>query len=209
MSTRRSHGDESDPDRTRLLDSVETALKLGEGIINVATVPSDPDTKPEETTFSEHLACPNCGFSTGEIEPRNFSFNAPQGACPACSGLGLVQEFDPELVIPNTDLTLAEGAVQPWVRASQSASGYYAAILDALSKRYKFSTKVPVRELPESALQADPLRQRRRADQGRLRGLERAQARPRDALRGGHPEPASGVSARPVPTSSATSWGAT
>ena len=145
------HGDESDPDRTRLLDSVETALKLGEGVINVATVPSDPDTKPEETTFSEHLACPNCGFSTGEIEPRNFSFNSPQGACPACTGLGLVQEFDPELVVPNAELTLAEGAVQPWVRASQSASGYYAAILDALSKRYKFSTKVPVHQLSEAA----------------------------------------------------------
>ena len=145
------HGDESDPDRTRLLDSVETALKLGEGIINVATVPSDPDTKPEETTYSEHLACPNCGFSTGEIEPRNFSFNSPQGACPACTGLGVVQEFDPEQIIPNLDLTLAEGAVQPWVRASQSASGYYFAILDALSERYGFSTKVPVRELPESA----------------------------------------------------------
>ncbi len=145
------HGDESDPDRTRLLDSVETALKLGEGVINVATVPSDPNTKPEETTFSEHLACPNCGFSTGEIEPRNFSFNSPQGACPACTGLGLVQEFDPELVVPNAELTLAEGAVQPWVRASQSASGYYAAILDALSKRYKFSTKVPVHQLSEAA----------------------------------------------------------
>jgi excinuclease ABC subunit A len=145
------HGDGADPDRTRLLDSVETALKLGEGIINVATVPSDPDEKPQETTYSEHLACPNCGFSTGEIEPRNFSFNAPQGACPACSGLGMVQEFDPELVIPNPDLTLGEGAVQPWVRASQSASGYYAAILEALSSRYGFSTKVPTRELPESA----------------------------------------------------------
>jgi excinuclease ABC subunit A len=142
------HGDGTDPDRTRLLDSVETALKLGEGIINVATVPSDPDEKPQETTFSEHLACPNCGFSTGEIEPRNFSFNSPQGACPACTGLGLVQEFDPEQIIPNPDLTLAEGAVQPWVRASQSASGYYFSILEALSSRYGFSTKVPVRELP-------------------------------------------------------------
>ncbi len=145
------HGDGTDPDRTRLLDSVETALKLGEGIINVATVPSDPDEKPQETTFSEHLACPNCGFSTGEIEPRNFSFNSPQGACPACTGLGLVQEFDPEQIIPNPALTLAEGAVQPWVRASQSASGYYFSILEALSSRYGFSTKVPVRELPEAA----------------------------------------------------------
>ncbi len=147
------HGDGTDPDRTRLLDSVETALKLGSGIINVATVPADPETKPEEFTFSEHLACPNCGFSSGEIEPRNFSFNSPQGACPACSGLGMVQEFDPELVIPNPDLTLAEGAVQPWVRASQSASSYYFAILDALAERYHFSAKVPVRELPEAALQ--------------------------------------------------------
>jgi excinuclease ABC subunit A len=145
------HGDGSDPDRTRLLDSVETALKLGGGIIGVATVPSDPEVKPEEFTFSEHLACPNCGFSSGEIEPRNFSFNSPQGACPACTGLGVVQEFDPELVIPNTDLTLAEGAVHPWVRASQSASGYYSAILEALAGRYGFSTQVPVKDLTPAA----------------------------------------------------------
>jgi excinuclease ABC subunit A len=146
------HGDGTDPDRTRLLDSVETALKLGAGVITVATVPSDPEVGAEEFTFSEHLACPNCGFSIGEIEPRNFSFNAPQGACPACSGLGSVQEFDPELVIPNANLTLSEGAIQPWVRASQSASGYYAAIIDGLATHYGFSTKVPVRELSDETI---------------------------------------------------------
>ena len=146
------HGDGADPDRTRLLDSVETALKLGGGVINVVTVPTEEAVKPEELTFSEHLACPNCGFSIGEIEPRNFSFNAPQGACPACSGLGTVQEFDPELVIPNANLTLAEGAIQPWVRASQSASGYYAAIIDGLAAHYGFSTKIPVRELADETV---------------------------------------------------------
>jgi excinuclease ABC subunit A len=143
--------DDGDGDRSRLLDSVETALKLGGGIINVATVPTD-DTPAQELTFSEHLACPKCGFSMGEIEPRNFSFNSPQGACPACTGLGVVNEFDPELVIPNRNLTLGEGAVQPWVRATQSASGYYMAILDSLAKHYGFSTSVPARELPETAL---------------------------------------------------------
>jgi excinuclease ABC subunit A len=143
--------DEGDGDRSRLLDSVETALKLGGGIINVVTVPTD-DTPAQELTFSEHLACPKCGFSMGEIEPRNFSFNSPQGACPACTGLGVVNEFDPELVIPNRDLTLGEGAVQPWVRATQSASGYYQAILESLAKHYGFSTSVPVRELPEKAI---------------------------------------------------------
>jgi excinuclease ABC subunit A len=146
------HGDGSDPDRTRLLDSVETALKLGGGLVHAATVPAEPDVAPEELTFSEHFACPNCGFSVGEIEPRNFSFNSPQGACPACTGLGMVQEFDPELVMPNQGLTLGEGAVQPWVRASQSASGYYAAILEALAKHYGFSTSVPVRDLAPAAL---------------------------------------------------------
>ena len=109
------------------------------------------------------------GSAPGEIEPRNFSFNAPQGACPACTGLGMVQEFDPELVIPNPDLTLGEGAVQPWVRATQSASGYYQAILESLAKHYGFSTSVPVRDLPESGDQADPLRERQRDHQGRLR----------------------------------------
>lgn len=146
------HGDGSDPDRTRLLDSVETALKLGNGLITVATVPGDPAVAPEELLFSEHFACPVCGFSVGEIEPRSFSFNAPQGACPGCTGLGMVQEFDPDLVIPNRDLTLGEGAVQPWVRATQSASGYYAAILEALGRHYGFSTQVPVRELSAKAL---------------------------------------------------------
>ena len=143
--------DDGDGDRSRLLDSVETALKLGGGVINVATVPTD-DTPAQELTFSEHLACPKCGFSMGEIEPRNFSFNAPQGACPACTGLGVVNEFDPDLVIPNRDLTLAEGAVQPWVRATQSASGYYMAILESLAKHYGFSTQVPARELDEKAI---------------------------------------------------------
>ncbi len=146
------HGDGTDPDRTRLLDSVETALKLGGGVINVVTVPTEVEVEPVELTFSEHLACPNCGFSIGEIEPRNFSFNAPQGACPACSGLGTVQEFDPELVIPNANLTLAEGAIQPWVRASQSASGYYASIIDGLAAHYGFSTKIPVRELSDETV---------------------------------------------------------
>ncbi len=146
------HGDGTDPDRARLADSVETALKLGNSTITVATVPTDPDQAPEEFVFSELFACPNCGFSVGEIEPRNFSFNSPQGACPACTGLGAVQEFDPELVIPNRDLTLAEGAVQPWVRASQSASGYYGSILEALAKEYGFSVKKPVRSLTAEQL---------------------------------------------------------
>ncbi len=145
------HTEGEDADRSRLLDSVETALKLGGGIINIATVPTD-ESPAEELTFSEHLACPKCGFSMGEIEPRNFSFNSPQGACPACTGLGMVNEFDPELVIPNRDLTLAEGAVQPWVRATQSASGYYSAILDSLAHHYKFSTQVPVKQLDDKAI---------------------------------------------------------
>ncbi|HEX5504093.1 MAG TPA: excinuclease ABC subunit UvrA [Thermomicrobiales bacterium] len=146
------HGDGSDPARTRFLDSVETALKLGTGALTVATVPREPEAAAEELHFSEKFACPNCGISIGEIEPRNFSFNSPQGACPACTGLGSVQEFDPELVIPNRDLTLAEGAVQPWIRASQSASGYYQAILEALGRHYGFSLRVPVRELPDTTL---------------------------------------------------------
>src|SRR5436305_9573481 len=138
-------GEEIDPDRTRLADSVETAVKLGGGMVLVSILGG------EELMFSEHFACPNCGISVGEIEPRSFSFNSPQGACPACTGLGSVNELDPDLVIPNKDLTLAEGAVQPWVRASQSASGYYSAILEALGRQYGFSVHVPVRQLsPET-----------------------------------------------------------
>ena len=125
---------------SRVTDSVETALKLSGGVILVSVV------EGEEMLFSEALACVHCNISLGEIEPRTFSFNSPHGACPDCTGLGIKLEIDPDLVIPNRNLTLSEGAVVPWVRAG-SSSPWYASLLESLARSYGFSTKVPVRKL--------------------------------------------------------------
>jgi excinuclease ABC subunit A len=125
---------------TRLADSVETALRLGGGIVQVSIEGQ------EERLYSEHFACVHCGISLGEIAPRNFSFNSPHGACPVCTGLGVKMEIDRELVIPNRELSLAEGAIQPWARASTVASWYYR-LIEAVADKYGFSTHVPVKDL--------------------------------------------------------------
>jgi len=133
-------GDEALAFRARLADSLETALKLGGGTV-VVWVEGE-----EEKLFSEHFACVHCGTSLGELEPRNFSFNSPHGACRQCSGLGMRLELDPDLIIPNKDLSLAEGAIQPWARAASTSQWYYR-LLEAVAEKYGFSTRVPVREL--------------------------------------------------------------
>ena len=107
---------ETDP--TRVADSVETALKLGAGVVLVSIIDG------EELLFSEHFACVQCGISLGEIAPRTFSFNSPHGACPDCTGLGHKLEIDPELVVPNKNLSLAEGAIQPWSREGAMSMWY-------------------------------------------------------------------------------------
>ncbi|MCL0092827.1 excinuclease ABC subunit UvrA, partial [Dehalococcoidia bacterium] len=128
----------------RVADSVETALKLGGGVVLVAIADG------EELLFSEHFACPHCGISIGEITPRTFSFNSPHGACPACTGLGVKTEIDPTLVIPNKELSLAEGAILPW--AKSGSSNWYASQINDLACRYGFSTRVPVKKLTEEHL---------------------------------------------------------
>jgi excinuclease ABC subunit A len=130
------------PDRARIADSIETALKLGAGVVLVSV----QDGAAEELLFSEHFACVHCGISLGEIAPRTFSFNSPHGACPACTGLGTTLEMDPELVIPNKELSISEGAVQPFARMSTTQS-WYAKLLEALAERYGFSLDVPVKKL--------------------------------------------------------------
>jgi excinuclease ABC subunit A len=132
-------------DSARVTDSVETALKLGLGIMLVSIVDG------EELLFSEHFACVRCGISLGEIAPRNFSFNSPHGACPTCTGLGVKLEVDPDLVIPNKELSLAEGAIQPWARAS-TMSPWYDNQIQALAQRHGFSARVPIRELSEEQI---------------------------------------------------------
>lgn len=144
-----SSGQEIDlpnPSRTRLSDSLETALKFGEGLLII----NNYDTG-EDTAYSEHFACPNCHVNVPEISPRNFSFNSPHGACEVCHGLGTKLEIDPELVIPNKKLTLAEGAIMPWSTTTSHLT-WYNKILEKVSKEHKFSMNKPVHSLSEEAM---------------------------------------------------------
>jgi len=136
---------EKNGNAARLADSIETALKLGLGVVLVKVLDG------EESLFSEHFACVYCGISLGEIAPRTFSFNSPYGACPACTGLGCKLEIDPNLVIPDKRLSLAEGAIQPWARNGQ-LSTWYSSILQSLSGRHGFSLSTSVKDLTEEQL---------------------------------------------------------
>jgi excinuclease ABC subunit A len=149
LIVRSSHGDENDQgmDRTRLADSVETALKLGGGVMMVADI-TDGDLA-RDYLFSEHFACVHCGVSLPEIEPRTFSFNSPHGACPACTGLGTELEIDPDLVVPDRSKTLNQGAVEPWTR-ERSGDSYYRQLLEAAAKQQSIPLDVPMRELKPS-----------------------------------------------------------
>jgi len=145
-----SSGQEIDipnPDRTRLADSIETALKFGEGLVLIA----DHDTGKSEI-FSEHFACPKCHVNIAEISPRSFSFNSPHGACVECHGLGTKLEIDPDLVIPNSKLTLAEGAIMPWSTTTSHLT-WYNKILESVSKVHKFSMNTAVKNLSEKAME--------------------------------------------------------
>ena len=129
----------------RVTDSVEVALKMAGGIVLVTVA------KGEELLFSEQFACVHCNISLGELEPRTFSFNNPHGACAKCTGLGYRLEVDPDLCIPNKDLTLAEGAVQAWIRTG-SMHNWYNSQLESLAREYKFSARVPVKKLTKKQL---------------------------------------------------------
>ena len=150
----------------RLADSFETALKLADGLAFLD--PADPPAPgsepvapsgmkldfgaPGRIVFSEKFACPVSGFTIAEIEPRLFSFNAPQGACPACDGLGEKMLFDEDLVVPNHALSISKGAVVPWAK-SQPPSPYYMQVLGSLARAYDFDLATPWRDLPEEAQQ--------------------------------------------------------
>ncbi|MBM3939503.1 MAG: excinuclease ABC subunit UvrA [SAR202 cluster bacterium] len=159
---------DEETERSRVVDSVEQALKYGGGLMRTV----DADTS-EERVYSEHFACAYCNISFAEIEPRTFSFNSPHGACPECSGLGMKLIVDPDLVVPNKDLPISEGAVQPWARAGSSTPWYYS-LLNSLAKQAGFSTKVPFKDLPEKAVRlilhgegAGSVTMRHRTHQGR------------------------------------------
>ncbi len=151
-----------DNDRIRIMDSVETGLKGGKGtvVVNLRTgkagkkqTKKDGDIS-EDLIFSEHFACKKCGFSMSAIEPRSFSFNSPYGACKECTGLGSKLEVDPKLVIPNTSLSIAEGAIKPWMHASHRVGrqGHYWWQLSELAEKHKFSMHDPVKKLSKKAL---------------------------------------------------------
>ncbi len=135
--------DEGGEFRSRLTDSIETALKMGNGTVIIADVATG-----EDRLYSENFACPVDGISLPEIEPRTFSFNTPHGACPACQGLGVKLEIDPALILPNHDLSIEEGAIaaMEW-RNSLENGGYYWQMLEAAARQYKIPLDVPVREL--------------------------------------------------------------
>lgn len=134
--------------QTRLADSFETALALSEGIVYAEEVLKDETREPEKLVFSSHFSCPVSGFTLEEIEPRLFSFNAPQGACPACDGLGVETYFNPVLVVPDITLSLAKGAIAPWKDAK---SPLLEQTLESLTQHFGVSMTTPWRDLPQEA----------------------------------------------------------
>ncbi len=140
----------------RLADSLATALNHAEGIVKLAVAAGMTDVGAQHAAplqeqiilFSETLACIDCGISYPEMTPRMFSFNNPYGACPDCTGLGTRMYFDPELVVPNPDLSIRDGAIAPW---EKRLSGWYHQTLDALAKAYDFDIRTPFRKLPTKA----------------------------------------------------------
>ena len=139
-------------DRTRLTDSVELALKVGNGVLNVETLETTQTTQTTQTsqtsqTFSELNACPHCGISFDELRPRSFSFNSPFGACPTCGGLGQLYYFDEDLVVPDKSLPLRE-CIHPWRRAGHNAIMYYNALLEQIAKQYRVKLSTPYEKLP-------------------------------------------------------------
>ena len=130
----------------RLAESFETALHIGEGVVRAVTVGDADDTAhvPEEHLFSARYACPQCGYSLSELEPRLFSFNNPAGACPTCDGLGVRQFFDPQRVVGDASLSLPAGAIRGWDRRN----AFYFRMLECLAKHYKFDLDAPFEDLP-------------------------------------------------------------
>ena len=140
--------------RQRLTDSVETALRLANGLMVADFVDRDENDPLRRVPFSEHMACPNGHtLELDEIEPRTFSFNAPYGACPECTGLGFSLAIDPELVVPDPDKTLNEGAIEPWM-ITKSTGDYYRHLLEGLASELGFDLDTPWKDLPEEVRQA-------------------------------------------------------
>ncbi len=136
--------------KRRLTDSLETTTNFSEGLVNVIFSKKNENGEniSYEKLYSEDFACPECGISFEEISPRMFSFNAPQGACPECNGIGSKMEMNPDLVVPNKNLSLEEGAIVPWFKSS-TKDNYYYQMLFAVSNHFNFSMETPFKDLPE------------------------------------------------------------
>ena len=149
--SRATETEEVKTNRSRLTDSVETALKVGEGYLTVQNLSVEP---AQDIFFSEHLACPEHGISLPEIEPRTFSFNTPHGACPDCEGLGSKLEIDPELLMPDGERSLNDGAIAAleW-NGPRDQGGYYWQMVEAVSKEYKIDLDAPVNTIPQEKLE--------------------------------------------------------
>ena len=171
--------------RKRLADSVETAVALADGMVEIESVPRD-DSMVTVTTYSERFACLHCGISMPELEPRSFSFNSPHGACPRCTGLGSQMEIDPDLVVPDPSLSLNEGAILPW---ASGATSYYEQMTQAIAERYEVDVDAPWEELTEEPAEPVPVRHERRQAVRLLPQPDGPQAVVHDDLRGDHPEP--------------------
>ena len=138
--------------KTRLTDSIETALRLASGLVILDFVDKKVGSPDKERTYSEHMACHDCGLSFEELEPRSFSFNSPFGACPDCSGIGTKLEVDEELVIPNDELSINDGAIAPW--SGGQSSEYFSRLLEGLAGELKFSMDTPWKKLSAKAKEA-------------------------------------------------------
>ncbi len=136
-------------DLSRLSEAIEKALDLGDGLVMVASAPGAAEHK--ETTYSQRFACPDCGISLPELEPRNFSFNSPHGACPDCSGLGTKLEIDPALIL-NTNLTIAQGAIKPWSHAGGTGQAWLMRILGTVAVANGFDLNTPLKDLTKKQL---------------------------------------------------------
>ena len=171
--------------RTRLWQSVETATQLAEGLVSVDLVDEG-----KELLFSENFACPDHGVSLPELQPRIFSFNSPHGACPRCTGLGSQQEIDPDLLVPDGSVSIADGALVPW---SVGNSSFYESVISAICERYEIDPDTPWDDLTRGPAQPVPLRHERRA---RVRAVPQPHgpaAFVHARVRGNRPEPAAAL----------------
>ena len=180
--------------RTRLAQSIETAVALADGLVVIDVEDGEP------MTFSENFACPEHGVSLPELQPRIFSFNSPHGACPRCTGLGAQQEIDPDLLVPDPSLSIGEGALVPW---SVGNSSFYESVIQAIADRYEIDLDALVRAAGGAA-EAVPVRDEGRA---RVRAVPQpdgpASARTCSRSRASSPA-SSGATRRPTRRSSAS-----